>query len=440
MILRLIQSHKETLDEITVGQRYYDKQNDITTQPAKTGVDGRVDRFKPDWRITTNFHQNLVDQKVGYTVGNPVTLSCENEKALEQITNVLDSYWNSKLIDILTAASNKGVEWLQPYIDENGVFKLFRIPAEQAIPIWTNKERETLKAFLRVYTLNDEEKVEYWTENDVTYYVLQEGQLIPDYYHGENHVQGHFENGAGSWERVPFIPFKNNPEEKSDIFMYKSIIDAIDKRLSDTQNTFDESADLIYILRGYEGEDLKEFMQGLRYYKAINVDSEGGVETIQVEVPVQSTKDYLEMMRGYLMEFGQGVDFQTDSFGNSPSGIALKFLYGNLDLKANKLKNKTYVALRELIEFIIDFYHLDIDINDVEIKFNFNRMMNELEQSQIGAQSQYLSKETLVAHHPWVDDPHAELERIDNEQLELNTQLPDLEVGDDDDEEERKDN
>ena len=211
--------------------------------------------------------------------------------------------------------------------------------------------------------------------------------------------------------------------------MYKTIIDAIDKRLSDTQNMFDESAELIYILKGYEGEDLKEFMQGLKYYKAINVDSEGGVETIQVEVPVTSTKEYLDLMRANLIEFGQGVDFQTDKFGSAPSGIALKFLYGNLDLKANKLKNKAIVAIQELLQFIIDFYKLKVDIKDISITFNFNRMMNDLEQSQIGAQSQYLSKETIVTHHPWVDDPKAELERIEHEQMEYNQQLPDIDDG-----------
>ncbi len=135
------------------------------------------------------------------------------------------------------------------------------------------------------------------------------------------------------------------------------------------------------------------------------------------------------MMRQNIMEFGQGVDFQTDKFGSAPSGIALKFLYGNLDLKANKLKNKATVAIQELIEFIVDFYKLKVDPKDIEITFNFNRMMNDLEQSQIAAQSQYLSKETIVRHHPWVDDPTAEMERIEQEQLELNTQLPDIDTG-----------
>lgn len=428
MIVRLVQNHQKDIERISTGQRYYDKDNDIYRQKYKYDLDGNLDIDKPDWRITTNYHQNLVDQKVAYLVTNPVSYSCENEKVLDTIHQVLDNRWDNELIDVLTAASNKGVEWVQPYIDENGDFKLFRVPAEQSIPIWKDSKRDALQAFIRVFKLNDETKVEYWTDTDVTYYVYDNGSLINDYYYGENNKQTHF--STGSWNRVPFIPFKNNPEEVSDIWQYKTIIDAIDKRLSDTQNMFDESAELIYILRGYEGENLKEFMQGLKYYKAINVDSEGGVETIQVEVPVASTKEYIDMMRQNIMEFGQGVDFQTDKFGSAPSGIALKFLYGNLDLKANKLKNKATVAIQELIEFIVDFYKLKVDPKDIEITFNFNRMMNDLEQSQIAVQSTgILSKETIVKHHPWVDDPTAELERIDQEQMEYNRQLPDIDDG-----------
>ena len=127
-------------------------------------------------------------------------------------------------------------------------------------------------------------------------------------------------------------------------------------------------------------------------------------------------------MRAYLMEFGQAVDFQTDKFGNSPSGIALKFLYGNLDLKANKLRNKTKVAIQELLGYVIDFYHIKVEVKDIEIVFNYNRMMNESEQSQIGAQSQYLSKETLVTNHTWVTDPSAELERMEQEHIEYQEQ------------------
>ncbi|WP_353452848.1 phage portal protein [Staphylococcus coagulans] len=434
MILRLITDHKKTIDDITIGERYYNHHPDILDLPPKRDAKGNIDPTKPDWRMYTNYHQNLVDQKVAYAVGNPVTFTSDNEKALKTVQEVLNHRWDNKLMDILTAASNKGIEWIQPYIDEGGEFKTFRVPAEQAIPIWTNKEREELKAFIRLYVLDGAERVEYWTKDDVTFYELQEGQLIPDFYHGEENIQAHYYVGNKhmSWNRVPFIPFKNNPQEVSDIYMYKTIIDAMDKRLSDTQNTFDASTELIYVLKGYEGQDLEEFMSNLKYYKAINVDGDGsGVDTIQIEVPIQSAKEYLDMLRDYIIEFGQGVDFQQDKFGNSPSGIALKFMYSNLDLKANKLKSKTLTALQELLQYIIDFYKLNVKVQDIEINFNFNVMVNELEQSQIGVQSQYLSKETVITNHPWVDDPVAEMERIEQDNIDFNNQLPLIEGVDD---------
>ncbi|MDH8795475.1 phage portal protein, partial [Staphylococcus epidermidis] len=58
-------------------------------------------------------------------------------------------------------------------------------------------------------------------------------------------------------------------------------------------------------------------------------ESGSGVDTIKVEVPIDSVKEYTKMLRDYSIEFGQGVDFQQDKFGNSPSGIALKFMYSN---------------------------------------------------------------------------------------------------------------
>ncbi|MCD8846339.1 phage portal protein [Mammaliicoccus sciuri] len=433
MIVRLIEEHEKNIERISIGQKYYENDSDINRIMPKVDVDGKVDPLKPDWRINTNFHKNLVDQKVSYMAGNPITYKAENEQAIEEIHKVFDNRWDNKLIDILTAASNKGIEWVMPYVNEDGEFKIFRVPAEQAVPIWTNKEREDLSAFIRVYTLNEEKKVEYWTKDSVTYYVMEYNQLIPDYYHGEDNVQPHYYEGnkAVSWGKVPFIPFKNNPEETSDLFMYKSILDAIDKRLSDLQNTFDESTELIYVLKGYEGQNLDEFMKNLKYYKAINVDSEGnsGVDTIQVEVPMQSTKEYLEMMRAYVIEFGQGVDFQTDKFGNAPSGISLQFLFSNLRLKTNKLKNKTEVALQDLLDFIVHFHKINIDPNDIEITFNYDVLMNKLEESQIAMNSTgIISRESVVEHHPWVKDPVGEMERIQAEQLEYGS----LEDGGDD--------
>ncbi|MBO8902314.1 phage portal protein, partial [Staphylococcus aureus] len=82
----------------------------------------------------------------------------------------------------------------------------------------------------------------------------------------------------------------------------------------------------------------------LRYYGAIKVSDNGGVDTIQVEVPVENSKKYLDELYQKIMLFGQAVDFSSDKFGSAPSGVALEFLYTNLNLKADKLARKAKVA------------------------------------------------------------------------------------------------
>ena len=425
MIERLIEENAPNIEIYETGQRYYDNHPDIKDEYKPRDHEVNIDYSKPDWRFPHNPHANLVDQKIGYIVGESPNYQHKDEKVMEVIEKHLDYDFDDDLNDILTAASNKGVEWVHPYVDEEGAFKLLEVPAEQVIPIWRDRKQRVLDAVIRHYRVRDVHRVEYWTDEAVTYYVKIDGQLKLGWYHGANEPNPTTHLTGESWGRVPFIPFKNNSDSTSDIWRYKTFIDAMNRRTSDTQNMFDESTELIYILKGYEGTDLSEFMSNLKYYKAINVDSEGGVETIRVEVPVTSSNEWLDRLRTYIYEYGRGVDFSKNELGNSPSGIALRFLYTDLDLKTKQLARKTIPAIKQLLWFVFEYENMDGDIaNDVDVTFNYNRMVNELEQSQIASTSQsYLSEETILAHHPWVDDVEKEKERQELEGVQTGVDL-----------------
>ncbi|UXV49013.1 phage portal protein (plasmid) [Staphylococcus aureus] len=416
-----IEAHQANIPKYLEGAKYYNHDSDITRKSPKLDASGNTNTRKPDWKIPVNFHQCAVDQKVSYLVGNPITIKHENDKVKEALHQLFNVKFDDKLVDILTDASNKGVSWVQVYVNENSELQVYHIPAEQAIPIWKNNEQEELSAFIRVYKLGDETKVEYWTEKHVYYFVKSDGGLKPDYYHGD-FIQTHYDNG--SWGKVPFVAFKNNTQQLSDLTMYKSLVDAMDKRISDMQNTFDESADMIMLLRGYPEEDIDKFNETLKYYRVIALDTDGDVDTLKIDIPVEETKEWIKQLRETAIESGQAIDFKQDKFGNAPSGVALKFMYSSLDLKANKLARKTYVALQKLIWFVFEFNNIKGDVSEVEITFNFNRMVNELEQAQIASMSTYLSKETLVGKHPWVEDATGELERLDNKEQGFNNNYP----------------
>lgn len=418
-ILRLIKVHEKNIAIYETGKRYYDGNPDIKSEPKPKDVDGQIDEEKSDWRFDHNPHANLVDQKVGYIVGESPNYQHKDEKVTGVIEKHLDYDFDDDLNDILTAASNKGVEWLHPYVDEDGNFNTLEIPAEQIIPIWKDRKQRVLHAVIRHYTVGDELRVEYWTAEQVWYYIMNDGELQLGWYHGMDESNPTTHLNEESWNKVPFIPFKNNSQSVGDIWRYKTFIDAMNRRTSDTQNMFDESTELIYILKGYEGTKMKEFKKNLRYYSGIAVSEDGGVETIRIEVPVTSSNEWLEKLREYIYEYGRGVDFNKNELGNSPSGIALRFLYTGLDLKTKQLARKTIPAIKQLLWFVFEYEDMDGTIADeVDVTFNYNRMVNELEQSQIAnTSSALLSDETLLGHHPWVDDVEKEKERINMQGL-----------------------
>jgi SPP1 family phage portal protein len=223
------------------------------------------------------------------------------------------------------------------------------------------------------------------------------------------------------WGRVPFIKFRNNEDEKGDLTYYKQLIDSFDNRVSDNQNNFDEIQELIFILKGYEGQSLSEFTRNMKQYKAISVDGEhSGVETIQAEIPMTSIDSHLDRLRENIFTFGFGVDVSSDKFGNSPSGIALKFLYSLLDMKSNTLERKFRQGIQELLWFLCEYLKMsgkgEYDYKEVDFTFKRSMMVNELEQSQIAQQSKgIISDKTILANHPWVTDLQQEEERIQAE-------------------------
>lgn len=416
---------------MTEGVRYYENENDITKRKQYAVIDGvKVeDPEKANNRIPHGWHKLLVDQKAAYLVGQPINFSADDETLTEFINEYLGEKWDDTANELVVAASNKGKEWLHPFIDEEGEFDFIQIPAEQCIPVYADKRQRKLAYMIRYYphTLVDEEtiRVELWDDKQTFYYVKTSQGYVSDP-SVEINPEPHFQYGTASqmkgygWGRVPFIKFRNNEQEKGDLAYYKQLIDAFDKRVSDNQNTLDEIQELITVLKGYDGSDLAEFKQNLKFYKVIKVDSEGGVDKLEQEMPIASIDSHLDRVEESIFMFGQGVNVNTDKFGNSPSGIALKFLYSLLELKASTLERKFRYSLQELIWFLCEYLSIsgkgEFDYKAVDFTFKRTMMVNELENAQIAQQSMgIISHKTIIANHSWVDDLEQEEQRLEEE-------------------------
>lgn len=423
------------------GEKYYKAENDILNRKMLRYEDGRwvEDETKANNRLAHGFMRNLVDDKVNYLLLKPLAMTCEDEKYLKAVKQTLGKRFQKRLAQLGYEASNKGIAWLHPYINSAGEFKTMRIPSEQCIPIWTDNDHEELEAFIRYYDVETYEgkekrivtKIEFHTADGVEYYEMtSNGDVILDAekyldVEGDGTLLPHFtvDGEPGSWGKVPFIPFKNNDMELPDLQFVKTLIDDYDRTRSDISNLLEEVKSVIYALRGYGGENLGEFMRDLAHYRAIKLDADehAGIELLQARIDIDAAQKHWEALKKDIFDFGQGVDEDKDKIGNAPSGIALRFLYSNLDLKCNALEEWFKWGFEQLLYFVNRYHEImKLPVSDKEIKIVFNRdiAVNQSQAIIDCANSKGLiSNRTIIANHPWVEDVDAEIDQIEKESL-----------------------
>lgn len=421
------------------GENYYKVENDILARKMYRYENEKPveDETKTNHKLAHGFMHEFVDDKVNYLLSKPFTMECEDATYLKTVQDALGKRYQHRLVQLGTECSNKGIAWSYEYIDANGNKKSKRIPSEQLKPLWLDNDHEELQAMIRYYQVETYEgkekkyvtKIEYHTPDGVEYYVqTKDGQVILDaemylQAEGEDNLLPHFTiNGErGSWERVPFVPWKNNDFELPDIQFVKTLVDDYDLTRSDVSNLLTDIKDIIFALRGYGGEDLSEFMRELAYYKAVKLDADenSGVDKIEHTINIDAAEKHFKQLLKDIYRFGQAVDKGQDSLGNSPSGIALKFLYSGLDLKCNALEDSFKWSFEQQLYFVNKYLEITKQkISDKEISIVFNRdiAINESQaitdcQNSMGV----ISQQTIIENHPWTKDYETEKARLDDE-------------------------
>lgn len=395
------------------------------------------------------FHKILVDQKVSYIASREPTITVkgadkdltlkEYEKAL---ISFADENFNECIQELIIGASNKGFESIHIYYDENGKFCYSIVPAEELIIFLDEKYQKEVEQVIRYYYINvvkdgrkyKRRKVEWWTKEDVTYYVEKDENLFikdtsfdynPSPHWWDIELLNNMEKNRvpHSWGCVPFIILKNNPYMTTDLEPIKGLIDAYDLISSDGVNNLLDLVDLYWVIEGYGGETASAIVKKLQINKAVNIsDSSGSIEAKQVELPLQGRLNYLNMLRRDIFHFGMGVDVDIEKFGNAPSGVSLKFRYTLLDLKAENMISKLKMVIKKLLWYFTEDlnrrYISNFDSSLVNVTINKSVITNDVEiVNMIKASKNIVSDKTLLSRHPFIDDVNDELQEIANQKL-----------------------
>lgn len=415
--------------EMIEGELYYrNRQPDV----KKT----RTADWQSNTKLKHDFTKLLVNQKVEYLLKDEPTVAAETDAATKVYETVYDEGLWRRIKNTVTEALNKSVAYIHPYVDEKGDLAFKSLPAEEVLPFYLDQERMEIGSFAHIYnvieyqgsTKREITLVDFYTDTEVKYYRFDNSTLIEDIGRGLQ-VEGYFDADGipYAWGDglVPLVHFRYNPEEMRLLDSVKSLIDAYNLIDSTGVDILADIPNFIYVLKNYDGQNLDEFLKHLNHYRAVKVDSDGGIDALNTNADnSQAIDSRLDRLRYAIYESGRGVDTREASVGDA-SGEALKMRYANLEMDVAKLESETQSSLQHLNRFVqIHLHntgHAQAANERLTITFNKNVIRNESELiAQCVDSAGIIDAKTIREHHPWYS---SEVEkRLEEEQAELQAQ------------------
>ena len=451
-----IEDLKKLLTEITArdrrwleraleAERYFKGRNDIldpirVPKPwlLKTEHKGRNVMRQADNRVASTYYNFLVNQKVVYLLGNPPWYDSGNKDINKKIADLLGGHWSRSVKQLGINASNCAVAWIHSWLDEEGNFHYGVVDSKEIKSIWGGTLNQQLIAVVREYYYRDPitgegyDVVEFWNEEKCYSYrkIITEGyeSLIENrIYYRFNYDTLEMEETneyVHGFSKVPFSAFYNNRFRMNDLRLIKGYIDAYDKVFSTYIDNLEDIQEVILVLENMGGTDMESFREQLRQEKMVKVINNDKIHTdlrtLTIEIPTEASDDLLRLARRNIFEQGQGVDPLPENYSGNTSGEALKYMYANLDLKCNAMKDEFEIGFEHFISLALEHIDLGITEKDVTLMWGVpTRIRNKAEQIENVRNSVgIVSKRTLLAMHPEVKDVDEELNQIEKEKEE----------------------
>lgn len=441
------------------GQKYYENITNIRNKKRYYIDDNQrvvSSKFYSNYKLEHAIPRKLVNQKAGLLLKKNISVkeiledakTKEDKEYKKELKKIFNDKTHKTLKYTLIEAVNKGISWWQVYIDKKGKLKVRRVNAEKIVVLWQDDEHENVDAIIMIYKMVSYEKtgkktikkVEYWNLDGVRYLVYNNDVLIDDVERleelsdtiitkAENSEDGmtlcsHFiyNNVPTNWEKVPFIYWKYNGDEKSLIYYLKSLVDCYDDLTSTMADTIKDAPNGVNVVKNYS-EDVKKFNKNLQELNTIFLDKDGDYKRENVTIDINAFKEFIELLRRDIYETGAGVDTQSEKFATAQSGVALQELFNDLDIDCSNIETEFQSSLEHFMFFVNSYLTMitekDYSEKDVEFIFNKSMITNESEKIAICKNSEgQVSKKTILANHPLVTDVDAELQQIKLEEEE----------------------
>ena len=412
------------------GLQYYEGEHDIKSHRIFfVDANGKLkeDKLKSNIKICHPFFTELVDQTVQYMLSGKDGFV---KSDIPELQSLLDEYFNdnedftAELYEILTGCVAKGFEYAYAYKRED---EKIGFQCADSLGVIEVKAKETddgceYVIYWYVDRIGKDNKVikriQVWDESQTYFYAQEDdGQIHLDSTQKTNprpHVIYKKDGDENTYfEGFGFIPFfrlDNCRKQFSDLKPIKALIDDYDIMSCGLSNNIQDTAEALYVVKGFQGDNLDELMTNIRAKKHVGVDENGGVDVHTVDIPYEARQAKLDLDEKNIYRFGMGFNSAQLGDGNI-TNIVIKSRYSLLDLKCNKLEIRLKQFMRKLLKVVLNEINNehDTDYQQKDVYFDFERevMTNAADNAQIElteAQTRQAEINTILGLATYIDN------------------------------------
>ena len=413
-----------------IGLRYYEAEHDIKDYRVFfIDAEGHLqeDTTKSNIKISHPFLSELIDQKVQYMLsGKDRYIKSdlpELQAELDERFNYNDEF-NSELYELLTGSAAKGIEYMYAYKGEDGKTAFQCADSLGVVEVRKNETDDGCEYVIYHYIDRigkDNKKIkriQVWDAEQTYYYCqIDDGDIIldtsaeinprPHIIYTKDGDESTYFKGFGF---IPFFPLCNCKKQFSDLKPIKALIDDYDLMSCGLSNNIQDTNEALYVVKGFQGDNLDELMLNIKAKKHIGIDEGGDVDIRTIDIPYQARQAKLDLDEKNIYRFGMGFNSAMIGDGNV-TNIVIKSRYALLDMKCNKLEIKLKQFFRKLLKVVIqeinEMEGTDYRLSDLYFDFQREVMTNASDNAQIeltDAQKQQVQISTLLNLATYLDN------------------------------------
>ena len=424
LIYKLIRKHANEREDLQKLKRYYIGDHSILKHE-------RRNPNAPNFKTVANHAKDIADTATGYFLGSPITYNNTGESDLEPLLVAFD---NAEVDQVDTqnalnmAIYGRAYEYI--YVKE-GLNELdsASLDVENTFIVYDDSiERRPLFA-VYYYEVKDDSKdtktyqAEVFTQNLHYHIVLSDSSGS---YVKKNDVEPHHLG------QIPIIEYKNNNFAIGDYEQQISLIDAYNSLMGNRVNDKEQAIESILILYGVQLGDTPE-----ETHRAMTLLNEEGLLELPMDAKAEFLKNLLdegatEILRKAIKEdiytFSHVPNLTDEKFAGNSSGVAMEYKLLGLEM-ITKIKEANYKrGLRQRISIFAKYLGLQqiaLDANSIVPQFSRGLPKNLLELSQvINNLEGKVTLRQLISLLPFVEDPDAELEGLEEEKEKNMERVP----------------